>query len=417
MIRISELTVLPEKYASEIFDELPEAAKSLSFMLGDINRRFISGLIRLCKPKNVLEVGVAYGGGTSVILNAVRDLPETKVVSIDRIKAFAPKNESESQNGENEIGYIAKKLYPKEYESGKAKLYTGVDPSEIMESIGGKFDFVVLDTMHVHPIETLNFLSFYPFLTEDAVIVLDDVMLQFQNPGLCATRLLFNSIVADKYTLGKYNIVSQNVAAFQLNPDTPKYIDDLFRALYMNWYVYTADVFSVRKIVEKYYSEKQLQDFDLATAYNENYLALLNFNKEQTDYNKWVDDTYEQAQRFAASKCSEKMRKKLNPLKKNDIYFYCAGKCTQFALKYFTNAGLTEFLPKGIFDQNFENIEPIRGIPVIKPDFSKLNGGDLVVVALFDESEAEKIVKIIKAAGFSNVCTVQSLGLPINFIL
>jgi predicted O-methyltransferase YrrM len=415
MNRLTDIKVSPEKYAPEIYRELPEAAKSESLMLGDINRRFISGLIRFCRPKNILEVGVAHGGGTSVILNAIRDTHDTKLVSIDRVSVI-DYSDLNSKRKPQEVGYIAKELYPAAYESGKAKLFTGVDPSEVIENAGGKFDFVVLDTMHLHPIETLNFLTIYPFLTEDAIVVIDDIMLQFQIPGLCATRLLFNCITADKYILDDDDIIAQNVAAFQLNPDTPKYIDDVFRALYMNWYMYSGDVFSVRKIIEKYYSESKLKIFDLAAEYNEKSLARVNIGDPGAGYRPLFNHMYKQSQDYAFARITDKLKTALKPLGGKNLYFYCAGKCTQFTVNYLEKAGLTEFMPKAVFDRNFDNIEHISGIPVIKPDFSELTDNDLIIVALYDETEAESIVKIIKAVGFSNICTVQSLGLPINFI-
>lgn len=42
------------------------------------------------------------------------------------------------------------------------KLIVGKDPSEVMEYIVIKFDFLVLDTAHTHPIESMNFLSVLP---------------------------------------------------------------------------------------------------------------------------------------------------------------------------------------------------------------------------------------------------------------
>jgi cellulose biosynthesis protein BcsQ len=44
----------------------------------------------------------------------------------------------------------------------KWELIRGKDPSEVMESIGKKFDFAVIDTAHLHPVETLNFLCVLP---------------------------------------------------------------------------------------------------------------------------------------------------------------------------------------------------------------------------------------------------------------
>ncbi|MDR0992344.1 MAG: class I SAM-dependent methyltransferase [Ruminococcus sp.] len=416
MLSINELSVSPEKFASEVYRELPDKAKSGSLMVGDINRRFISGLIRQCQPKNILEIGVAYGGGTSVILNAIRDMPETKLVSVDRMPEFGFFYDNSKIAEPKPIGYIAKELYADAYESGKAKLFTGVDTSEIIENFDEKFDFVVLDTAHFHPIETLNFISIFPFLAKDAIVVLDDLMLHFAASELYATRLLFDSVVADKITVDDDNIISHNVAAFQLNADTPKYIDDVFRALLMPWSMYTEDVFSIRKIVEKYYTKKQLKIFDSATKYNENYLAVLRLGTPRPKDVDLFNRVYNQSKEYAVKQFREKVKTALSPFSGKAIYLYCAGLCTNDIITMFNNAGLSEFLPKAIFDRNFENIEPISGIPVIKPDFSKLSDGDLIIVALYDETEAESIVKIVKAVGFSNICTVQSLGLPINFI-
>ena len=43
----------------------------------------INGLIRKHKPKNCLEIGVANGGSSILILNAIKDFPESILISID----------------------------------------------------------------------------------------------------------------------------------------------------------------------------------------------------------------------------------------------------------------------------------------------------------------------------------------------
>ena len=46
-------------------------------------QKFINGIIRKYKPKKVVEIGVSGGGTSALILNAVKDIPNSKVYSID----------------------------------------------------------------------------------------------------------------------------------------------------------------------------------------------------------------------------------------------------------------------------------------------------------------------------------------------
>lgn len=122
-------------------------------------------------------------------------------------------------------------------------LFAGKILPEVLEEIGTDIDFLILDTMHSMPGENLDFLSAYPYLSKDAVVVLHDVHLSIMHSdewGI-ATNVLFSAVTADKY----YNLGSHweypgdllpNIAAFQLNEDTPKYIMDVFAGLCLPWY-------------------------------------------------------------------------------------------------------------------------------------------------------------------------------------
>ena len=58
----------------------------------DLDTAFlINGLIRRHKPKNCLEIGVARGGSAILILNAIKDLPDARLVSIDLFNVFENK--------------------------------------------------------------------------------------------------------------------------------------------------------------------------------------------------------------------------------------------------------------------------------------------------------------------------------------
>jgi len=49
-------------------------------------RFFINGLIRYYQPKTILEIGIAKGDGTVNILNAISDMPNSSLVSIDSLQ-------------------------------------------------------------------------------------------------------------------------------------------------------------------------------------------------------------------------------------------------------------------------------------------------------------------------------------------
>ncbi len=44
---------------------------------------FLNGIIRKAKPKTIVEMGLSAGGSTCVILNAIRDMENTKLYSFD----------------------------------------------------------------------------------------------------------------------------------------------------------------------------------------------------------------------------------------------------------------------------------------------------------------------------------------------
>jgi hypothetical protein len=47
-------------------------------------QKFLHGLIRTIKPKKIVEIGVARGGSSALILNAIKDIKGAKLYSIDK---------------------------------------------------------------------------------------------------------------------------------------------------------------------------------------------------------------------------------------------------------------------------------------------------------------------------------------------
>ena len=66
---------------------------------------FINGLIRKFKPKNCLEVGVANGGSSILILNAIKDIPGSSLISLDL-------NNQLYYNQSKKTGYRVNKYFP-----------------------------------------------------------------------------------------------------------------------------------------------------------------------------------------------------------------------------------------------------------------------------------------------------------------
>lgn len=263
---ISNLPMLAEDIDREIFEAIPKM--DYEYIEIDMTEaRFLFGLVRHFKAKNILEIGVSSGGGSGLLLAAIEDIDGATLTSIDLA------NEA-YRFPSKPVGFVAQK---KHYNNPKWNLLTGKDPSEVIESIEKKFDFAFIDTAHVHPIETLNFLSVLPFLEDGAIVVLHDTSLYlcqrhyknmntFPNLGL-ATRYLLNSVCAEKIEPQKYedNLCTQiaNMAAFQVTQDTRKYIDGVLTSLLVPWSIIPTETIlaKVKQLISKHYSAKQYKIF------------------------------------------------------------------------------------------------------------------------------------------------------------
>ena len=106
----------------------------------------IKRAIRKNKPKNCLEVGVANGGSSILILNAIKDIENSFLVSLDL-------NNEVYNNINKKTGYRVKQFFPEL--TDKWRLYTGEQPHIFLDKLKIKFDFLFLDTTHVSPGEII----------------------------------------------------------------------------------------------------------------------------------------------------------------------------------------------------------------------------------------------------------------------
>ena len=258
-----------EEYERGRLDEIYDTVAPYSEMAKN-ERYFLSGMIRYMKPAKILEVGVSRGGGSAIILNAIKDLPQSHLYSVD----YCEKHYS----GETDklSGYLVDEKFPQLKD--KWTFYRGGDVSRYIERIGGDIDLLVLDTAHIHPWETLNFLCVLPFMRPGSWCIIHDVLLHhlLHRINDLACRYLYGHVVTDCRIMpapdenGIPNF--SNIGAFHITEDTMKYSSNLFESLLCTWAaipgVYDKKVFpyatpissqdldDIRKIIRKYYPER-----------------------------------------------------------------------------------------------------------------------------------------------------------------
>jgi predicted O-methyltransferase YrrM len=241
-------------------------------------RAFLNSLILRKKPKKVLELGVSAGGSSVVILNAIKDMPDTKLYSVDYLAHWY-------KDSNKKVGFIVD-----EYPDLKTDwtLYTGGLVSEFIDEIGGAIDFCFIDTAHSNPGEILDFLIILPYLTQDCTIVFHDVALHsiYRNPNEITNCLLMSTITGEKLTAPiPHGQMFSNIGGVTLNSDTRSNIWDIFNLLCLNWSYMPQgkDIDSARNIMERFYEPNLMEFFDKIVYYQRKFGFVLPRKK----INKW----------------------------------------------------------------------------------------------------------------------------------
>ena len=261
-----------------------EPRKSLERDFGQITcemtkheHAFLCGMIKQAMPKKIIEIGVAEGGTTSVILRCLSMLDlESEMWSIDLSKQYY-------KDKQKRTGYECERL--KEYidtEKIKHHFLLGVTIADVIEEIGNGIDFVIIDTIHRLPGEILDFLCVLPYLRIGATVILHDIDLNFRRSVFwsrssmdfariaIATKLLYSAVAAEKHMVYEKGGKLPNIAGFITNNDTEKYIDNLFYILTMTWsYIPEQKMLNAyRNIFSKFYGNELVRLFDMAVKNN-----------------------------------------------------------------------------------------------------------------------------------------------------
>jgi predicted O-methyltransferase YrrM len=217
-----------EEYETEfVTSEIKQ--KSRWYLKNEKEAYFINGIIRKYKPKRCLEIGVARGGSSVVILNALKDIDNSFLVSLDL-------NEQLFSDPTKKTGFIVKEVFPEL--SKNWQLFTGDQPHKFLMKLNITFDFLFLDTAHYAPGEMINIIEALPFLKEKAIIVVHDLLWHFFDAP--KTKLYPSNVYLIPAIFGEKVIYEENdslanIVAIFLYPNQEKHYLDYFLLLLSFW--------------------------------------------------------------------------------------------------------------------------------------------------------------------------------------
>ena len=210
---------------------------------------FINGIIRKFKPKKCLEIGVSRGGSAILILNAIKDIKNAFLISLDINNKFY-------KDQKLEVGYKTKN-FPELL--NKWRLFIGEQPHKFLEKLNIKFDFLYLDTVHSSPGEIINIIEALPFLEENAIVIIHDIVFHFSR-GKCfipSNIYLFSELVGDKIFIPNKKYGIENIGAIFLKSNQKKYYINYFLLLLSPWQYIPNDKYikELQVFISKYYKK------------------------------------------------------------------------------------------------------------------------------------------------------------------
>ena len=224
---------------------------------------FLCSLIRKRMPNKVLEVGVAGGGTTAVIMKCL-DLvnPLALMYSVDLSE------ECYRRKGK-QTGYQLFEVKDNLSNYCNHNFLLGHILPDRIKEIGKNIDFVILDTTHLMPGEILDFLTVLPYLSKDAIVVLHDVALNLSGRGgySYATKILLDAVSGEKY----YDYQKAlNISAFRITEETKVNIANVFSALSITWQYKPSlsELMSYRDIFRENYDKECIDLFDIFVGQN-----------------------------------------------------------------------------------------------------------------------------------------------------
>jgi predicted O-methyltransferase YrrM len=255
-----------ENYETYIYNDIKDdLLKSKCSIMWGNQREFLNGIIRKYRPKKILELGVLLGGSSIIILNAIKDIKNSHLYSIDIGNSTI-------------IGSCAQNSFS--YLTNKWTLFKGNIAAKYIEKIGKNIDFALIDTSHFEPGEILDFLMILPFLKEEAIIIFHDIDNQITDSKgknmryYWAPYIIFNLIRGKKFYPSGPGVLNKDIGAIKLEKNQKRFIHDYCRALGGHWEYFLAEehIQIIKSFFEKYYDKECLIILNEALSFNKGFV-------------------------------------------------------------------------------------------------------------------------------------------------
>ncbi|MEI0487424.1 class I SAM-dependent methyltransferase, partial [Brachyspira intermedia] len=259
-----------ENYESDILNDIDKPSILGSYnetsLMSREERQFVNGIIRKLKPKKMLEVGVASGSGSVLLLNAIKDIPEAHLYSIDYLEKWWIDNNKD-------IGFLVSEEFPELLE--KWTIYRGGVAAKFLETIGGDIDVCMLDTMHMNPGEILDFLTILPFMKKNGILIIHDIQIHIYKENYVYNSTccnLLSSLRGKPFfpSLDIRNNGFPNIGAIILDDNAKDYVINLLLSLTMRWnyQIKEEDHNYILKLLKNYYDESVYKQYEKIYEYN-----------------------------------------------------------------------------------------------------------------------------------------------------
>jgi predicted O-methyltransferase YrrM len=244
----------PTADETAVLNQLDPSYLSIALMQHD-QMEFLNSLILRNKPKKLLEVGVAAGGSSIVMLNAIKDFPEAKLFSVDL-------NDKCCTHPDKSAGFFVD-FYP--YLKPKWELFLGGLALNFLEEVSTGIDFCFMDSSHMVPGEILDVLMVLPFLADDAILVFHDVSLTvghcIRKNYLFGESAISNTLLMSAITGRKMLPVNHkgslfpDIAGIRVSKDLKENVFEILNLLLLRWsYFFTeSQELEIMSWFEKYY--------------------------------------------------------------------------------------------------------------------------------------------------------------------
>ncbi len=237
--------------------------------MSEYESAFLCGLIKEKKPHKILEVGVAAGGTTAIIIQCLHDLGmvESEFISVDL-------NDKFYRGDGRDTGFLGAEI-KKHLTDINHRFIFGHVLAGVIDEVGDNIDLVILDTVHYLPGEVLDYPVLLPYLSENAIVVLHDIVYsQYGNKEGIATQVLLD--VATGYRIVPRGLDRSlpnpipNIAAIQINEDSKRYIDAVFYSMILPWHYvpHEAELTEYREFYNKFYDGSLVDIFEAAVMFN-----------------------------------------------------------------------------------------------------------------------------------------------------